>query len=80
MLYSPISLKGDADMSYENEIEATIAAKRVAQTNGLGYAFAIEWADHWNVENRKPMFRGRTATGRDTRVIEVRENGEKFHA
>lgn len=66
--------------SYDNQIDAVIAAKNVARSNGFGYAFAIEWADHWSVENRKPNFRGRTSTGRDTLVLEARESGEVVFA
>lgn len=66
--------------SYTNQIDAEIAAKHLAKANGLGYAFAIEWADHWSVENRKPNFRGRTPTGRDTLVLEVRNNGSVVFA
>jgi hypothetical protein len=61
--------------TYEDQISAEIAAKNLARKNGRGFAYAIEWADHWSVENRKPSFRGRTSTGRDTLVIEVRDNG-----
>ena len=65
--------------SYENKIDATIAATNAARTNGYGYAFAVEWADHWSVEPRKPCFRG-SKDGRPTEVVECRENGERLLA
>lgn len=65
--------------TYENQIDAEIAAKNVARTNGYGYAFAVEWQDHWSVESRKPSFRG-TKDGRTTKCIEVRAEGERYFA
>lgn len=66
--------------SYETRIDAEIAAKHAARSSGGGFAYAVEWADHWSVENRKPSFRGRTSTGRDTLVIEVRDDGSAVFA
>ena len=65
--------------SYTNQIDCEIAAKHRAVANGYGYAFAVEWRDHWSVEDRKPSFRG-TVDGRTTKVIEVRECGGRFFA
>lgn len=42
----------------ENWIDTLSAAKRQAQTNGQGYAFAVQWpAGHFTVEDRKPSLR-----------------------
>lgn len=68
-----------APNTYDSQIDCEIAAKRRAQSNGFGYAFAVEWQDHWSVENRKPSFRG-TKDGRTTKVIEVRECGGRYCA
>lgn len=65
--------------SYETQIDAEIAAKHLASSNGYGYAFAVEWQDHWSAESRKPSFRG-TRDGRTTKVIEVRADSGSFHA
>ena len=43
--------------NYDNQIDAVIAAQHAARTNGYGYAFAVEWRDHWSVETRKPLLR-----------------------
>jgi hypothetical protein len=65
--------------TYDNQIDAEIAAKHLARTNGYGYAFAVEWQDHWSAEPRKPSFRG-TKDGRTTKCIEVRSDGLSYHA
>ncbi len=62
--------------SYESKIDAQIAATNAARSNGYGYAFAVQWADHWSVEIRKPNFRG-YVNGRISEVIECRENGQR---
>jgi hypothetical protein len=64
---------------FETQIEAEIAASHVAKANGNGYAFAVEWNDHWSVESRKPNFRG-TKDGRTTKCVEVRSCGGRFYA
>lgn len=65
--------------SYETQIDAEIAAKHLARSNGYGYAFAVEWQDHWSAESRKPSFRG-TRDGRTTKCIEVRADGGSYYA
>lgn len=71
------SSKEPAMNTYETQIDAEIAATNVARANGLGYAFAVEWFDHWSVEPRKPSFRG-TKNGRSTKVIECRAEGGRY--
>lgn len=68
-----------APNTYENQIDCEIAAKQRAKSNGFGYAFAVEWQDHWSVEDRKPSFRG-TKDGRTTKCIEVRDDGGRYLA
>lgn len=65
--------------TYETKIDAQIAAGNAARSNGLGYAFAVEWIDHWSVEIRKPMLRA-SKNGRLTEVIECRAEGGKYFA
>lgn len=64
---------------YDGQIDCEIAAKHRAKANGNGYAFAVEWQDHWSVEDRKPCFRG-TRGGRTTKCIEVRADGGSYLA
>lgn len=64
---------------YENKIDAVTAAHAEARRNGLGYAYAMEWADHWSVEDRKPHFRGRK-DGRVSQLIECRTDGKEYFA
>jgi len=64
---------------YETEIDALVEAGKAAQSNGLGYAYAVEWQDHWSVETRKPSFRG-MKNGRPTKVFEARADGGRLWA
>lgn len=64
---------------YDTQLDAEIAAKHLARSNGYGYAFAVEWNDHWSAESRKPCFRG-TKDGRTTKCIEVRDAGLSYFA
>lgn len=59
---------------FQERTDAVLAAQRVARSNGLGYAFAVQWPNHWSVEVRKPSLRA-MVNGRPAQVIECREDG-----
>lgn len=64
--------------SLDNKSDALTQAHRASRQNGLGYAFAVQWPDHWTVETRKPLFRP-SIHGRPAEVIECRA-GQEFCA
>jgi hypothetical protein len=68
-----IDSNADADKITERT-DAVLAAQRRARTNGRGYAFAVQWPNHWSVEDRKPSLRA-MVNGRPAQVIECREDG-----